>query len=177
MYDKKAMEEFKAMMGELMAEKEKQLGLGSKEFLQGHEEIMADCDRIAREMKKSRERTSRQCMKAGDVAKAAKISKSSGYVAVRELNQELESKGYLVSRGVIGRVYFCERYYCEDEPHPFMDVKDVMGTLPVSKSEGYAKIRELNKILIERGCKVFSGRVSKKIFREKFYGIEVVNAG
>ncbi len=142
-----------------------------------HKEIMDLCDKVAQEQKESKERAARQCMKAKDVSEDAKISISAAYKTIRELGKELESKGYLVSHGVISRVYFCERYYCEDEPHPFMDVKDVMGTLPVSKSEGYAKIRELNQILIERDHKVFSGRVSKKIFREKFYGIEVVDAG
>lgn len=145
--------------------------------MERHKEIMELCGKADQELREARERTARQCMKAIDVAEAAKISKSSGYVAVRELNQELAAKGYLVSRGITSRSYFCERYYCEDEPHPFMDIEDVTATLPVSNSEGYAKIRELNKILIERGHKVFSGRVSKKIFQEKFYGIEVVNAG
>lgn len=63
MHDK-AMEEFKAMMDELMAEKEKQLGLGSEKFLQRHEEIMAMIEKTTQEMKGAREKGEHPTMDA-----------------------------------------------------------------------------------------------------------------
>ncbi len=61
------------------------------------------CDKAAKEQKESKERAARQCMKAKDVLEDAKISISAAYKTIRESGQELESKGYLVSRGVTSR--------------------------------------------------------------------------
>lgn len=48
-------------------------------------------------------------MTADDVSKVLSYSKSHAYVVIRQLNQELESKGYLTRPGMIPRKYFYER--------------------------------------------------------------------
>lgn len=48
------------------------------------------------------------------------------------------------------------------------DVADMMG---VSKSRAYRIIRDLNRELSERGYVTVAGRVSRKFFEEKVYGM------
>ncbi|MFR6345818.1 MAG: LysR family transcriptional regulator [Enterocloster aldenensis] len=48
-------------------------------------------------------------MTADDVSKVLAYSKSHSYVVIRQLNQELESKGFLTRPGMVPRKYFCER--------------------------------------------------------------------
>jgi len=48
------------------------------------------------------------------------------------------------------------------------DIADMMG---VSKSRAYRIIRDLNKELSEKGYITVAGRVSRKFFEEKFYGM------
>lgn len=48
---------------------------------------------------------------AGQVAEMLDISKASAYGIIRQLNGELEAKGFLVVQGKISRAYFCERWY------------------------------------------------------------------
>ena len=57
----------------------------------------------------------------------------------------------------------------------FYSMKDVCEILSVSRNKSYEIIRELNKELQSQGYMVFSGRVSKKYFNEKFYCIEKTN--
>lgn len=48
-------------------------------------------------------------MTADDVAEVLAYSKSHSYVVIRQLNQELESKGFLTRPGMVPRKYFEER--------------------------------------------------------------------
>ena len=52
-------------------------------------------------------------MSAENIALEIGISKSSAYKIIRELNCELEKKGYLTIAGKIPRHYFEERYYLD----------------------------------------------------------------
>lgn len=47
---------------------------------------------------------------AEDIAEALTVSKDSGYAIIRELNEELEKKGFRTKRGRTVRAYFLERY-------------------------------------------------------------------
>lgn len=51
---------------------------------------------------------------------------------------------------------------------PFFNVRDVMGSLGISKSMAYKVIRDLNKELKQKGFYTISGRVSADYFKEKF---------
>lgn len=42
-------------------------------------------------------------------------SKKPAYKVIKELNKELEEKGYMVRQGAVSRKYFLERYYMEDK--------------------------------------------------------------
>ncbi|MBR1931035.1 MAG: DNA-binding protein [Lachnospiraceae bacterium] len=53
----------------------------------------------------------------------------------------------------------------------FYDAADVAKMLGISKSKAYTVIRALNKELADEGFMVIAGRVSKKFFSEKFYGM------
>ncbi len=65
----------------------------------------------------------------------------------------------------------------------FISVKEISDVLRVSQSKSYNIVRTLNKELEEKGYMVISGRVSRKYFEERFYGVEsatekeVKNAG
>ncbi len=54
----------------------------------------------------------------------------------------------------------------------FMRVEEVQEQLCVSRAFAYNIIRDLNKELEAKGFKVINGRVSRKYFNEKFYGIK-----
>lgn len=53
----------------------------------------------------------------------------------------------------------------------FITVKEVAELLGISKSKAYAIIRELNEELSAKGFITVAGRVSRKFFEEKFYGV------
>lgn len=153
-------------------------GIGKIKESDAYKELEAELKKVWQENEARKAREARRWMKAIDISADAKISISVSYKIIRELAKELQAKGYFTNRGIISRSYLCERYYCDDEPHPFMDIEDIMDALPVSRSEGYVVIRELNQIVLEeKGCRVIRGRTSRKIFREKFYGVEVADAG
>lgn len=142
-----------------------------------HRECAAATDKAMREMRERKAKEARRWMKAQDVSRETKMSISVAYRIIRELAQELREKGYLTNRGFISRAYLYKRYYCNDEPHPFMDIEDIMDALPVSRSEGYVVIRKLNQAVAEKGCRTLRGRTSRRIFREKILGYEVADAG
>ena len=54
----------------------------------------------------------------------------------------------------------------------FYDAADVAKLLGISKSKAYTVIRALNNELAAKGFMVLAGRVSKKYFAEKFYGMK-----
>ena len=53
----------------------------------------------------------------------------------------------------------------------FMSVDEVANMLQVSKSLAYKLVQKLNDELQEKGYLTISGRVSRKYFEERFYGI------
>lgn len=50
-------------------------------------------------------------MDCGDIMAALGIGKSNAYGIIKQLNMELEKKGYLTIRGKVPRRYFEERFY------------------------------------------------------------------
>ena len=54
----------------------------------------------------------------------------------------------------------------------FISVKEMMTALSVSESKAYSIARQLNKELAEQGYLVIPGRVRRKYFEERFYGID-----
>ncbi|MBK5242431.1 transcriptional regulator [Clostridium sp.] len=48
-----------------------------------------------------------------DVKTILGISASKAYVIIRQLNNELKSKGYIVIAGKVPKRFFKEKYYCE----------------------------------------------------------------
>ena len=53
----------------------------------------------------------RQVMTAQEVAEVLGIGESKSYQIIRQLNAELEAKGYITVRGRISRAYFDEKMY------------------------------------------------------------------
>lgn len=54
----------------------------------------------------------------------------------------------------------------------FFSVAEVAELLGISKSKAYAIIRSLNEELEQQGFITFSGKISKKYFQEKVYGMQ-----
>lgn len=50
-------------------------------------------------------------LEVGDVMQILGISRSVAYKLMRQINSELEKKGYIVIRGKVSRKYFEERIY------------------------------------------------------------------
>lgn len=50
-----------------------------------------------------------------DVQKLLGISSSKAYKIIRELNDELKEKGYIVVMGRVPKRYFREKFYCDVE--------------------------------------------------------------
>lgn len=53
----------------------------------------------------------------------------------------------------------------------FMKADEIQKELGISKTYAYKIIKELNEELEKMGYKTLAGRVSRKFFNEKFYGI------
>lgn len=52
-----------------------------------------------------------------------------------------------------------------------LNAKDVQETLDVSQAKAYEIIRSLNEELKKEGFYILQGKVNKKYFEERFYGI------
>jgi sugar-specific transcriptional regulator TrmB len=57
------------------------------------------------------------------------------------------------------------------EQSVFMTAGEVSAVLGVSKSKAYGIIRKLNEELDAKGFITVAGRVSRKFFEERFYGL------
>ena len=57
----------------------------------------------------------------------------------------------------------------------YVDVKEVMQTLGVSRGKAYKIIQQLNEELKAQGYIIIAGKCSRKYFNEKFYGYENQN--
>lgn len=53
----------------------------------------------------------------------------------------------------------------------FISAQEVADMLGISKSKAYRIVRELNEELEAKGFITVAGRVSRKFFEEKFYGV------
>ncbi len=60
---------------------------------------------------------SKQFIGAKEVAELMDVAESTAYKIIRQLNKELEERGYLVITGKCPRRFFSERFYggCPDE--------------------------------------------------------------
>lgn len=54
----------------------------------------------------------------------------------------------------------------------FIQVDEVCKLLGVSRSKAYLLMRQLNEELKQKGYMTIAGKVSRKYFMEKFYGME-----
>ena len=57
----------------------------------------------------------------------------------------------------------------------YIDVKEVMQTLGVSRGKAYKIIQQLNEELKAQGYIIIAGKCSRKYFNEKFYGSDRQN--
>ena len=53
----------------------------------------------------------------------------------------------------------------------FVRAEEVAGALGISKPYAYKLVRELNEELKQKGFLTIPGRVSRRYFEEKFYGL------
>ena len=53
----------------------------------------------------------------------------------------------------------------------FIKVEEISKELNVSKAYAYKLVRDMNKELRQKGFITITGRVSRRYFEEKFYGI------
>lgn len=53
----------------------------------------------------------------------------------------------------------------------FLKVEDVMQILGISKSAAYKIMRQMNDELLKKGYAVIRGKISRKYFEERFYGM------
>ena len=101
----------KEELEELVAAEEKRLGVGSREFMERHNEIMADIERLMEEKRERDAQRAKQIVTAKDVMAALEVSESKAYGIIKQLNQELAAKGYITIPGKVSRAYFEEKCY------------------------------------------------------------------
>ena len=53
----------------------------------------------------------KQVLTAKDVAEICNISESKAYAIIKQLNDELKEKGFIVFRGRVSKSYFAQRMY------------------------------------------------------------------
>ena len=53
----------------------------------------------------------------------------------------------------------------------FVRAEEVAGALGISKPYAYKLVREMNEELKQKGFLTIPGRVSRRYFEEKFYGL------
>jgi len=57
----------------------------------------------------------------------------------------------------------------------YVDVKEIMQTLGVSRGKAYQIIQQLNEELKTQGYIIIVGKCSRRYFNEKFYGCDCQN--
>lgn len=57
----------------------------------------------------------------------------------------------------------------------FVKVEEIAKDLDVSKPFAYKLVKEMNDELKSKGFITIAGRVSRKYYEEKFYGIKQIN--
>ena len=111
-----SIEDFKAMMDELIAEEEERLGTDTEEFkerhketIKRHEEIMEMIERIRKE--DEQRKMAKQFVNVKDVMEVCGTSSSKSYAIIRQLNSELSERGYVTIPGKIPKAFFEEKLY------------------------------------------------------------------
>lgn len=66
---------------------------------------------LRRRNRKERRTVTKQVLTAKDISEICGISESKSYQVIRQLNAELDKKGYLTFSGRVSTVYFNERMY------------------------------------------------------------------
>lgn len=61
--------------------------------------------------RKERRTVTKQVLTAKDISEICGISESKSYQVIRQLNEELDKKGYLTFRGRVSRAFFYEKMY------------------------------------------------------------------
>ena len=56
----------------------------------------------------------------------------------------------------------------------YLTATQIMEILGVSRATAYKTIHELNEELQENGYRIIAGKVPKKYFEEKYYGLQVI---
>lgn len=56
----------------------------------------------------------------------------------------------------------------------YYTAEEIAGLLGVSRGHAYKLVKELNNQLADKGYIVIAGKVSKKYFEEKYYGLSQV---
>ena len=93
----------------MVAAEIKRLGVGNPEFLRRHNEFMAEIEQLLEESRQRR--VARQMLGVRDVMELLGVSESKAYGYIRQMNIELEKKGYITVRGKVPAAYFKERFY------------------------------------------------------------------
>lgn len=57
----------------------------------------------------------------------------------------------------------------------YYTAEEIAGLLGVSRGHAYKLVKELNNQLADKGYIVVAGKVSKKYFDEKYYGLSQVS--
>lgn len=57
----------------------------------------------------------KQFLKAQDISEILGVSQAKAYKVIKEMNQELQEKGFIVFAGRVPEQYFYERTYCNTE--------------------------------------------------------------
>ena len=57
----------------------------------------------------------KQYITAEEISEALGVSLGKAYAIIRDLNAELQSKGYLTISGKVSRVYFNEKWYSGEQ--------------------------------------------------------------
>ena len=104
-------EGFKMMMDELNAAEIERLGVGSREFQERHQEIMDMIGDVDKYQKERRERMEKSYITAKEIAETLGISTGKAYKLIRDMNAELQAKGFLTISGKCSRAYFNEKWY------------------------------------------------------------------
>lgn len=94
----------------MIAAEEERLGVGSKEFMERHREIMEQIDGIMTRERR-RKAMNKQYMTAAEVAEVVGVSLGKSYQLIREMNAELKADGYLTVSGKVPTAYFKKKYY------------------------------------------------------------------
>ena len=93
--------------------------------------------------------------------------------AVLQENISCNEAGCDISRTGMGnvKITFFRRKVVKGMNEKFLKVEDIMEILGISKSAAYKLMRELNDEIVKKGYIAIRGRVNRKYFEERFYGM------